>query len=118
MSQSSGGTPEALDMPTLYGDKQQQQQPQQLAPQGFFGNLLGQIGQPLGSAIGGMLGNQGMGSSIGGIAGQFGRMLPFQIDPMQQAALAQQYAQQQQQQQPYQSYQGYQGYPISQQTLH
>ena len=30
-------------------------QQQQLAPQGFFGNLLGQIGKPLGSTIGGML---------------------------------------------------------------
>jgi hypothetical protein len=97
---------------------QQQQQQQQLAPQGFFGNLLGQIGQPLGGALGSMFGNQGLGNTIGGIAGQLGRMLPFQMDPMQQAAWAQQLAQQQQQ--PYQGYQagGQQNYPGMQQTLH
>ena len=34
---------------------------QQLAPQGFFGNLLGQLGQPLGSALGGIFGQSGLG---------------------------------------------------------
>ena len=63
---------------------------QQLAPQGWFGNLLGQIGQPLGGAIGGIFGHSGIGSQIGGAAGQLGRLLPFQQDPMQA------YAQQQQ----------------------
>ena len=96
-------------MTAAYSQQIAQQQAQQhLAPQGFFGNLLGQIGQPLGSAIGGIWGNQGLGSNIGNIAGQIGRMLPFQMDPMQQAAWAQQLAQQQQQL-PYQSYQAYPG---------
>ena len=54
----------------------------QLAPQGFFGNLLGQAGQPLGGAIGGVFGNQGLGNQIGGAAGQLGRFLPFNLDPM------------------------------------
>lgn len=53
----------------------------QLAPQGFFGNLLGQIGQPLGGAIGSIFGNQQLGSQLGGAAGQLGRFLPFQAGP-------------------------------------
>ena len=55
---------------------------QPLAPQGFIGNLLGQAGQPLGGAIGGMFGNRGLGSQIGGAIGQFGSYLPFTVDPM------------------------------------
>ncbi|NDP60539.1 MAG: hypothetical protein GZ090_14405, partial [Oxalobacteraceae bacterium] len=79
---------------------QQLQQQQQLAPQGWFGNLIGQVGQPLGGAIGGAFGNAGLGNTIGGIAGQLGRMLPFNADPVaaayaQQAQLAQLAAQQQ-----------------------
>jgi hypothetical protein len=58
------------------------QQQAQLAPQGFFGNLLGSIGQPLGGAIGGLFGNQHLGGQIGGGIGQFGRLLPFQNGPM------------------------------------
>lgn len=85
---------------------QQQQQVQQaqpgqqgqIAPQGWFGNLIGQVGQPLGSAIGGMFGNSQLGSTIGSVAGNLGRMLPFGADPLsqayaQQAQLAQQQAQ-------------------------
>ena len=80
----------------------QQQIPQQqalqnpLAPQGWFGNVLGQIGQPFGSAIGGIFGNPALGSSIGGIASQVGRYLPFSADPIQ-ANYAQQLQQLQQQ---------------------
>src|SRR5471030_1838657 len=70
----------------------------QLAPQGWFGNLIGSVAQPLGGAIGGLFGNSGIGSTIGGVAGQLGRMLPFSVDPVT-AAYAQQLAQQQQQQQ-------------------
>jgi hypothetical protein len=78
-----------------YAQQQLAQQQQQFAPQGFFGNLLGQVGQPLGGAIGGLFGNSGLGSQIGGIAGQLGRsVLPFNIDPMM-AAYAHQQAQQQ-----------------------
>ncbi len=105
-------------------DPMQQAYQQQLAPQGFFGNLLGQVGQPLGGAIGGLFGQSGLGSQIGGMAGQLGRMLPFQADPMQQALmqqiaiqqLVQQLAQQQQQQQPF-AQQGQQNYSGGQ-TLH
>ena len=67
-------------------------QQQQLAPQGFFGNLLGQVGAPLGGAIGSIFGNQQLGSQLGGAAGQLGRYLPFSVDPLTAA-----YAQQQQQ---------------------
>ncbi len=81
------------------GQQQQQQQLQgqqgQIAPQGWFGNLIGQVGQPLGGAIGGLFGNAGLGSSIGGVAGQIGRMLPFGADPVTQAYAQQQLAQQQ-----------------------
>jgi hypothetical protein len=78
-------------------EQQLQQQQQQLAPQGFFGNLLGSVGKPLGGLIGGAFGNAGLGSTIGGVAGQFGRMLPFGVDPMaaQQQAMQQQAMQQQ-----------------------
>jgi hypothetical protein len=92
----------------------QQQQLQQLtqqtfAPQGWFGNLISQIGQPVGAAIGGLYGQPVLGGQIGSIAAQIGRLLPFQLDPVQQAwaqQMAQQMAQQQwaqqlAQQQPY-----------------
>jgi hypothetical protein len=66
----------------------------QLAPQGFFGNLLGQIGQPIGSAVGSLFGQPNLGGQIGGFVGQLGRFLPFSVDPItaayaQQAQLAQ-----------------------------
>ena len=54
---------------------------QQFQPQGFFGDLLKQYGAPIGSAIGGAFGNQGLGQSIGGLAGQLGNFLPFQSSP-------------------------------------
>ena len=54
---------------------------QQLAPQGFFGNLLGQYGAPLGGVIGGAFGNQGLGQAIGSAAGSLGRFLPFDAGP-------------------------------------
>ena len=107
-----------------------QQMQQGYSPQGWLGNLIGQVGQPLGGAIGGLFGQSGLGGQIGGIAGQLGRMLPFQMDPMQQMLAQQQMAQQlqqlqqiqqlaqqqQQQQQPYAS-QGQQNYSAGQ-TLH
>ena len=74
---------------------QQAQLAQQLAPQGWFGNLIGSVAQPLGGAIGGLFGHQGVGNTIGGVAGQLGRLLPFGADPTQIAQ--QQYAQQVQQ---------------------
>ena len=65
---------------------------QGLAPQGWFGNIIKSVGQPLGGAIGGIFGNSGLGNTIGGIAGQLGGMLPFGVDPVT-AAYAQQQAQ-------------------------
>src|SRR5207302_1056995 len=65
----------------LYAQQLQAQQQGQFAPQGFFGNLLGQVGQPFGGAIGGLFGNQGLGSQIGGAVGHLGRYLPFTADP-------------------------------------
>lgn len=67
-------------MPTVNGINQlataggDRQAAPQLAPQGFFGDLLGQVGQPLGSAIGSAFGNQ-----------QLGGFLPFQAGPQQLA---------------------------------
>jgi hypothetical protein len=58
----------------------QQQQPYgQVAPQGFFGDILGSVGAPLGQAVGGFFGNPQLGGQLGGLAGQFGQQfLPFQ----------------------------------------
>ncbi|CAN7624806.1 hypothetical protein [Duganella sp. LjRoot269] len=81
--------------------QQQQLQQAQLAPQGWFGNIIKSVAQPLGGAIGGAFGNAGLGNTIGGIAGQLGGMLPFSADPVAQA-----YAQQAQLQQLQQLQQG------------
>jgi outer membrane lipoprotein SlyB len=88
---------------------QQPSQQQQLSPQGWFGNLIGQIGQPLGGAVGSIFGQPHIGSQLGGFAGQLGRMLPFSADPMQQAYGQQTQGQQAYQQSPTQAYasQGY-----------
>ncbi|WP_229260609.1 hypothetical protein [Duganella alba] len=80
-----------------YAQQAQQQQllqQAQLAPQGWFGNIIKSVAQPLGGAIGGAFGNAGLGNTIGGIAGHLGGMLPFAADPVTQA-----YAQQAQLQQ-------------------
>jgi hypothetical protein len=63
-----------------------------LQPQGFFGNLLGQLGQPLGGAIGSILGNPPLGGQIGGLASGLGRLLPFGVDPLTAAYAAGQLA--------------------------
>lgn len=77
-----------------YAQQAQDAQLQQLglAPQGWFGNLIKNVAQPLGGVIGGAFGNAGLGNTIGGIAGQLGGMLPFALDPVT-AAYAQQQAQ-------------------------
>jgi hypothetical protein len=56
----------------------------EIAPQGFFGSLLGGIGGGLaGKAIGGLFGNPTLGEQIGNVAGGIGgSFLPFQIDPI------------------------------------
>jgi hypothetical protein len=97
---------------------QQQGQQGQIAPQGWFGNLIGQVGQPLGGAIGGLFGNAGLGNTIGGMAGQLGRMLPFGADPVTQAYAQQQLAQQQAQLGQGNSYYPVQGMQYQQPTLH
>jgi hypothetical protein len=100
---------EADPMAAYYAAAQQQQQ---LDPQGWFGNLLGTVGKPLGQAIGGLAGNRGLGGTIGGIAGNLGRMLPFEADPMAAYYAA---AQQQQQLDPQSFFSNLPGYkpPLS-----
>jgi hypothetical protein len=93
---------------------QQPQQQGQIAPQGWFGNILGQVGQPLGQMIGSTFGNANLGNTIGTYAGQLGRMLPFAADPVAAA-----YAQQAQLGQANGYYPIQQGSPYAaQQTLH
>jgi hypothetical protein len=58
-----------------------EQQGGQMAPQGWLGNAIKRVAQPVGGFIGGQFGNRNLGSSIGGIAGQIGGMLPFSADP-------------------------------------
>ena len=53
----------------------------QLAPQGFFGDLLGQLGGPAGGILGGLLGNAGLGQQIGNTVGGFAHLLPFSAGP-------------------------------------
>ena len=50
------------------------------APQAFGGLL-----QPLGGAIGSILGNPQLGGQIGGLAGGLGRFLPFGVNPLMAA---------------------------------
>jgi hypothetical protein len=52
-----------------------------MAPQGWLGNAIKRVAQPVGGFIGSQLGNRGLGTTIGGIAGQIGGMLPFSADP-------------------------------------
>src|SRR6266702_4184154 len=54
----------------------------QLAPQGFFGNLLGQFAGPAGQALGGLFGQPQIGSQIGQALGGLGHLLPFQAVPI------------------------------------
>jgi hypothetical protein len=61
-----------------YGQQQGGYGQQQLAPQGFFGDLIGSVAAPIGGAIGGAFGNQQLGQQIGGLAGQGARWLPFE----------------------------------------
>lgn len=105
MAGGIGGTflPLAVDPVTAaYAQQAQQQQllqqQAQLAPQGWFGNIVKSVAQPLGQTIGNAFGHGQLGSTIGGYAAQLGGMLPFAVDPVQQA-YAQQAAQQAVQQQ-------------------
>ena len=50
----------------------------QLAPQGFFGNLLGQFAGPAGQAFGGLFGQPQIGQALGGLS----HLLPFQTMPI------------------------------------
>jgi hypothetical protein len=53
----------------------------QFAPQGFFGDMLGAVGAPLGQAIGSIWGAPQTGQQIGSYAGQLGQYLPFSAGP-------------------------------------
>ena len=59
-------------------------QQQQLAPAGWFGNLVGGLAPGVGRLVGGNAGN--VINTVGGLA----RLLPFEVDPMQQAYASQQ----------------------------
>ena len=65
-----------------YGGGQQGYGGGQLAPQGFFGNLLGQLAGPAGQALGGFFGQPQIGSQIGQALGGLGHLLPFQAVPI------------------------------------
>jgi hypothetical protein len=54
----------------------------QWAPQGFFGNLLGQLAGPAGQAFGGLFGHPQIGSQIGQALGGLSHPLPFQAVPI------------------------------------
>ena len=56
--------------------------PAQLAPQGFVGDLLGQVGSPIGQFIGGHFGHPALGQQIGGTVGNIAQtFLPFSAAP-------------------------------------
>ena len=56
--------------------------PQGYAPQGFFGDLLGAVGAPVGGAIGGLFGNARTGQQIGGTLGSLAQQyLPWSAGP-------------------------------------
>ena len=56
--------------------------PQGYAPQGFFGDLLGAVGAPVGGAIGGLFGNSSAGQQIGGTLGSLAQQyLPWSAGP-------------------------------------
>jgi len=57
----------------------------ELAPQGFFGNMLSGFAPQLGGAIGGAFGQQHLGNAIGQGASPLLRLLPFQVDPISAA---------------------------------
>jgi hypothetical protein len=54
----------------------------QVTPQGFLGNLLGQLAGPAGQAFGGLFGQPQIGSQLGQMLGGLGHLLPFQIMPL------------------------------------
>jgi len=54
----------------------------QLAPQGLFGNLLGQLAGPAGQALGGLFGQPQVGGQIGQALGGLAHILPFQAMPV------------------------------------
>jgi len=53
----------------------------QLAPQGFFGDLVGHFAPTVGGAIGGLLGHANTGAQVGNVAGNIARLLPFSAGP-------------------------------------
>ena len=55
----------------------------QVAPQGFFGNLLGHLAGPAGQGMGGLFGQPQIGGQLGQALGSLGHLLPFQAVPPQ-----------------------------------
>lgn len=55
--------------------------PAQLAPQGFFGDLVGHFAPAVGGAIGGLLGHANTGSQIGGVVSNLSHLIPFSAGP-------------------------------------
>lgn len=127
LQSQQGMQPQMLQQPFQQQQPQQigqglqgQQAQGQLAPQGWLGDALGQVGRPLGGLIGGIAGNQQLGNTIGGISSALGGLLPFSADPFQLQQLAFQQALQAQQgqagAQQFQpgQYPAYQGNPMAQ----
>jgi hypothetical protein len=56
-----------------------------LMPQSPFGNLMGGFGQPVGGLVSGLLGNRPFGT----FGGNFPRLLPFEVDPLNMLAAQQ-----------------------------
>lgn len=79
LQSQQGMQPQMLQQPFQQQQPQQigqglqgQQAQGQLAPQGWLGDALGQVGRPLGGLIGGIAGNQQLGNTIGGISSALG----------------------------------------------
>ena len=66
----------------------------QLAPYGFFGDLIKTIAPTAGQALGGVFGNSGIGGQIGNTVGQIASFLPFSAGPAIPQAVPQQLVQQ------------------------
>ncbi|MRW91182.1 hypothetical protein GJ699_14395 [Duganella sp. FT80W] len=55
--------------------------PVQLAPQGFFGDLVGHLAPTVGGALGGLLGHANTGAQIGGVVSNLSHLIPFSAGP-------------------------------------
>ena len=53
----------------------------QLAPQGFFGDLVGHIAPTLGAAAGGLFGHSATGAQVGNVVSGLSHLIPFSAGP-------------------------------------